>query len=137
VLVARECKCGGCQGVECRCGGCQGMKCGILIIQERRHPRVLVVYSVLQELARREGLRTALAGLDESQLEPVLKYLARHLSQPQCAPLLLDVANIVAGEGDTRGHGWGSVTCVCVCQIFMVVFWVPPTRQELCSDWSR
>ena len=57
-----------------------------------------MVYSLLQELARREGLRVALAGLNEDELEPLLKYLGHQLSRPQCASFLLDVAHIVAGE---------------------------------------
>lgn len=58
---------------------------------------MLVVYSLLQELARREGLRIALAGLNEDELDPLLRYLSRQLPHPHCAPLLLDVANIITG----------------------------------------
>ena len=57
-----------------------------------------MVYSVLQELARRDGLTIALAGLNAEELEPLLSYLARHLTQPLFTPLLIDVCNIITGK---------------------------------------
>ncbi len=56
-----------------------------------------MVYSVLQELARRDGMNIALSGLSEDQLYPLLKYLTRNLTEPRFTPLLLDVCNIIAG----------------------------------------
>lgn len=59
----------------------------------------MIVYSLLQELARREGLTIALSGLTEDDLYPLLTYLSRNLTQPRFTPLLLDVANLIAGTG--------------------------------------
>lgn len=55
------------------------------------------MYSLFQELARRDGLNIALSGLTEDDLYPLLTYLSRHLAQPRFTPLLLDVTNIVTG----------------------------------------
>ena len=59
--------------------------------------RGLTVYSLLQELARRDGLSVALSGRNEEELFPILKYLARFMTHPQYAPLLLDVCTMVLG----------------------------------------
>lgn len=56
-----------------------------------------MVYSLLQELARRDGLTIALSGLNEEELHPLLVYLSRNLTQPHFTPLLLDVCNIIIG----------------------------------------
>ena len=58
----------------------------------------MVVYSLLQELARRDGLSIALSGLNEDELAPVLTYLSRNLTTPRFTPLLLDVCNMVTGN---------------------------------------
>ena len=55
------------------------------------------MYSLLQELARRDGLHIALSGLTEDELYPLLLFLSRSLAQPRFTPLLLDVCNIVTG----------------------------------------
>ena len=43
----------------------------------KKHPDY--TYSVLRELQRRNGLRTAIAGRDEKNLVPLLQYLHRYL----------------------------------------------------------
>ena len=65
--------------------------------QQRGPGRGLTVYSLLQELARRDGLSVALSGRNEEELFPILKYLARFMTHPQYAPLLLDVCTMVIG----------------------------------------
>ena len=57
-----------------------------------------MVYSVLQELARRDGLIIALSGLTQDELAPLLTYLSKNLTTPHFTPLLLDVCNIVTGQ---------------------------------------
>ena len=56
------------------------------------------MYSLLQELARRDGLTIAVSGLTEDELYPLLTYLSRYLAQPRFTPLLLDVTNLVTGK---------------------------------------
>lgn len=56
------------------------------------------MYSLLQELARRDGLNIALSGLTDDDLYPLLTYLSRNLAQPRFTALLLDVANIIVGK---------------------------------------
>lgn len=54
-----------------------------------------IVYSVLQELARRDGLSIALSGRNEGELYPLLRYLSRSMTLPRFAPLLLGVCSSV------------------------------------------
>ncbi len=56
-----------------------------------------MVYSLLQELARRDALTIALSGRNETELYPLLKYLSRHMTKPRLTPLLLDVGNMLIG----------------------------------------
>ena len=60
--------------------------------------RGLVVYSLFQELARRDGLTIALSGRNEAELRPLLHYLIKFMTLPKYAPLLLDICDIVVGE---------------------------------------
>ena len=55
----------------------------------------IIVYSLLQELRARDGLRSALSGRNEEALEPVLAFLVRYLVNPRYAALLLDVAELL------------------------------------------
>lgn len=57
-----------------------------------------MVYSLFQELARRDGLSIALSGRNEEELYPILKYLSRHMTKPRYTPLLLDVGNMLTGD---------------------------------------
>lgn len=72
------------------CHGC--------ISQHRGAGKSLIVFSLLQELARRDGLTIAMSGLNEDELYPLLTFLSRNLTQPRFTPLLLDVCNMVTGE---------------------------------------
>ena len=56
------------------------------------------MYSLLQELARRDGLSIALSGRNEDELYPLLKYLSVNMTKPRYAPLLLAVCDMVAGK---------------------------------------
>ncbi|CAH3163190.1 unnamed protein product [Porites lobata] len=51
--------------------------------------------SLLQELIRRKGLRTALSGRDEEGLVPLLRFLIRYINNPHFTVVLTDVADTV------------------------------------------
>ena len=55
-------------------------------------------FSLIQELIHRDGLRTALAGRDDVLLEPVLRLLLKHVTDPRFGEMVCDVASIVVGE---------------------------------------
>ena len=67
--------------------------------QHRGTGKALIVYSLLQELARRDGLTVALSGRSEDELYPLLKYLSVNMTKPRYTSLLLSICDIVAGEG--------------------------------------
>lgn len=69
--------------------------------QHRGTGKALIVYSLLQELARRDGLAIALSGRSEDELYPLLKYLSVNMTKPRYAPLLLAICDMVAGEGNS------------------------------------
>ncbi|MPC29304.1 U3 small nucleolar RNA-associated protein 15 homolog [Portunus trituberculatus] len=57
---------------------------------------------VLQELIRRGGIRTAVAGRDVKKLTPLLSFLIKNIRHPAYKPVLMDVANVVIDVyGDT------------------------------------
>ena len=56
------------------------------------------MYSLLQELSRRDGLSIALSGRNEDELYPLLKYLSANVAKPRYAPLLLPVCDMVTGK---------------------------------------
>ena len=51
------------------------------------------VYVVLEELAKRRGLERALSNRDEQELEPIVSFTLRYITQPKYAQLLLNVCN--------------------------------------------
>lgn len=55
----------------------------------------IVTYSLLQELARRDGLNIAISGLNEEEFCPLLKYLCSNVTNPHYAVFLLDICNLV------------------------------------------
>ncbi|PIL37144.1 transporter [Ganoderma sinense ZZ0214-1] len=55
-------------------------------------------FSLIQELMHRDGLRTALGGRDDVLLEPVLRLLLKHVTDPRFGEMVCDVANIVIGK---------------------------------------
>ncbi len=56
-----------------------------------------MVYSLLQELVRRDGLSVAISGRNEKELLPLLGYLVGNMIQQRFSDLLLDVCCIVVG----------------------------------------
>eukprot|EP00899_Mesostigma_viride_P017373 jgi/Mesvir1/25637/Mv01855-RA.1 len=57
--------------------------------------RVDVVITVMEELMARQGLTLALAGRDATSLEPLLDVLARYVTNPRYAELLVSVTDRV------------------------------------------
>ncbi len=55
-------------------------------------------FSLIQELIHRDGLRTALAGRDDVLLEPILRLLLKHVSDPRFGGMVCDVAGVVIGK---------------------------------------
>jgi U3 small nucleolar RNA-associated protein 15 len=60
-------------------------------VLESKQP--LAVYSLLEELIRRNGLKIALNGRDEVTLEPFVSYLIRFITMPRYTKLLIEVSN--------------------------------------------
>lgn len=60
--------------------------------------RRIIVYSLFQELGRRDGLATAISGRNEEELMSLMDYLVYNVTRPRYADLLLDVCCIVVGE---------------------------------------
>jgi U3 small nucleolar RNA-associated protein 15 len=53
----------------------------------------VVIYSLLDELVHRKGLFIALSGRDEISLQPILAYLAAHITDPRYTNLLIDITH--------------------------------------------
>ncbi len=58
-----------------------------------KHP--LHVVSVLEELMQREALRNALAGRDDRELQGILAFTTKHISNPHYAATLVETASII------------------------------------------
>ncbi|KAI8082758.1 WD40-repeat-containing domain protein [Halteromyces radiatus] len=54
-----------------------------------------VVVSMLQELIHRDSLMPALTGRDDVSLEPLVRFLMRHIQNPKYTNILVDVSEIV------------------------------------------
>lgn len=54
-------------------------------------------FSLIQELIHRDGLRIALGGRDDVLLEPILRLLVKHVTDPRFGELVCDVAGLVIG----------------------------------------
>ncbi|KII95153.1 hypothetical protein PLICRDRAFT_96605 [Plicaturopsis crispa FD-325 SS-3] len=52
-------------------------------------------FSLIQELIHRDGLRSALAGRDDVLLEPILRLLVKHVTDPRFGEMVCDVAGVV------------------------------------------
>lgn len=64
----------------------------------------VVVTSLLQELTARDGLRSAMAGRTEDDLQPVLAFLVRYLAHPRYSSTLCDTAELMLQQyGATVG----------------------------------
>jgi len=51
----------------------------------------------MQELIHRDGLRSALSGRDDVLLEPILRLLVKHVTDPRFGELVCDVASLLIG----------------------------------------
>lgn len=52
-------------------------------------------FALIQELIHRDGLRIALAGRDDVLLEPVLRVLVKHATDPRFGEMVCDIAGLV------------------------------------------
>lgn len=59
-------------------------------------------FSLISELTHRDGLRTALGGRDDVSLEPVLRLLIKHVSDPRFGNMCCDVSCIVIGASHSQ-----------------------------------
>ena len=57
-----------------------------------------VVVSVLQELFRRDAMKSVLSGRNEVTLAPLLSFIVRNVTDPKHCTVLVDVAHILAGN---------------------------------------
>jgi len=60
---------------------------------QKRYPEY--TYSVLRELKRRKGLKTAIGGRDEKSLGLLLQYLAKYINDPRFSQLLMEIVDVV------------------------------------------
>ncbi|KAA1466408.1 WD40 repeat-like protein [Dentipellis sp. KUC8613] len=52
-------------------------------------------FALIQELIHRDGLRSALSGRDDVLLEPILRLLLKHVTDPRFGEMVCDVASVV------------------------------------------
>ena len=64
----------------------------------KNNPHREVVYSLLQELARRDGLTGALSGRNEKELYPILLFTRFSILEPKYSSFMLDVFDMILGE---------------------------------------
>ena len=58
----------------------------------------VTTFSLIQELIHRDGLRSALSSRDDVLLEPILRMLLKHVTDPRFGEMVCDVAGVVIGE---------------------------------------
>ena len=63
-------------------------------------------FALIQELVHRDGLRSALSGRDDVLLEPVLRLLLKHITDPRFGEMVCDVAGVVIGKFSHCGWSW-------------------------------
>jgi U3 small nucleolar RNA-associated protein 15 len=54
-------------------------------------------FALIQELIHRDGLRSAFSGRDDVLLEPILRLLLKHVTDPRFGEMVCDVAGIIIG----------------------------------------
>lgn len=59
-------------------------------------------FALIQELVYRDGLQSALAGRDDVLLEPILRLLLKHVTDPRFGGLACDVAGLIIGTYRSR-----------------------------------
>ena len=62
----------------------------------KKHPEY--TYSVLRELERRNGLKTAIGGRTEKELAPLLQFFHRHITDPRFSNFLIRVVDMTIGK---------------------------------------
>ena len=58
----------------------------------------ITTFSLIQELIHRDGLRSALSGRDDVLLEPVLRLLVKHVTDPRFGEMVCDISILLIGE---------------------------------------
>ncbi|KAF8450282.1 Trp-Asp repeat-containing protein [Boletus edulis BED1] len=58
----------------------------------RKNVPPITTFSLIQELIHRDGLRSALSGRDDVLLEPVLRLLVKHVTDPRFGEMVCDIA---------------------------------------------
>jgi U3 small nucleolar RNA-associated protein 15 len=61
----------------------------------KNNPQKVVIYSLLQELARRDGLSIALSGRNEEELYPILLFTRFLFLEPKYSSFMLDVFDMI------------------------------------------
>ncbi|WVN89670.1 uncharacterized protein L203_104900 [Cryptococcus depauperatus CBS 7841] len=60
-----------------------------------KNVRPTTAFALIQELVHRDALRIALSGRDDVTLEPVLNFIARHITDPRFGEMAADVAGLI------------------------------------------
>ena len=58
----------------------------------------ITTFSLIQELIHRDGLRGALSGRDDILLEPVLRLLVKHVTDPRFGEMVCDISILLIGR---------------------------------------
>ncbi|KIJ20061.1 hypothetical protein PAXINDRAFT_107747 [Paxillus involutus ATCC 200175] len=61
----------------------------------RKNVPPVTAFSLIQELIHRDGLRRALSGRDDVLLEPVLRLLVKHVTDPRFGEMVCDVSTLL------------------------------------------
>ncbi|KIJ70519.1 hypothetical protein HYDPIDRAFT_172320 [Hydnomerulius pinastri MD-312] len=61
----------------------------------RKNVPPVTAFSLIQELVHRDGLRSALSGRDDVFLEPVLRLLVKHVTDPRFGEIVCDVSTLL------------------------------------------
>ena len=64
--------------------------------------RPATTFALIQELSLRDALRIALSGRDDVTLEPILAFLARHVTDPRFGEMAAEIAGVIIGETTSR-----------------------------------
>lgn len=64
----------------------------------KHNPQKVVIYSLLQELARRDGLNIALSGRNEDELYPILLFTRFLILEPKYSSFMLDIFDMIIGR---------------------------------------
>ena len=82
----------------------------------KHNPQKVVIYSLLQELARRDGLNIALSGRNEDELYPILLFTRFSFLEPKYSSFMLDVFNMIIGKNGFLKSCWTMTTLPPSCR---------------------